>query len=561
MKASKKLLISALFLIILNACGPRSGMESKQNFDYSTYQEKGILTGRLTDGNSFYLTIENKTDNQISGRFLVDDNSALQKTHLYHTDSFGNTKLNIDQSIYSAILKEEKGIKYLVLPEIKELNIPKQSIPLNYKQGSNDNLYFQERYKNHLFQDIQTHFDVEYGKANGFYTSRPTHSSETESQEGIYKTLIKGIGSSLTSSNNLPLTMDIYEPKDDNLQLNRAVIVYIHGGAFFLGDKQNSLQKIFTDLLVKKGYVVVSINYRLGFNLLQAEAGVERAIYGGVQDTRAAIRFLIQNKDKYRIDPNHIYLCGNSAGAIIALHTTYMDQSEIFNNAQAGRRNLVSFDNMKGLDNSGNSFKQPVQIAGLISLWGGVLDLHLIDKKEITPTLLIHGTSDMIVPNNKGIPYESIFGFVVPKNWRIHGSEAISKHMNKLELPVTYIPLKNYGHEPQENTDGSLNENARIIQKEVNAFLYKNTLKHLNEARIRGKASLQPGDSAPIYQLIDSGKDIQIHWRVEGGIITEESDKTIRVVWFDSEENHKIDLWLTDENGVSIQKMITVTIH
>ncbi len=48
-----------------------------------------------------------------------------------------------------------------------------------------------------------------------------------------------------------PLYMDLYFPKGDTLK-KRPLLVYVHGGAFLFGDKENNLQKTITGDLVKK---------------------------------------------------------------------------------------------------------------------------------------------------------------------------------------------------------------------------------------------------------------------------------------------------------------------
>ena len=44
-----------------------------------------------------------------------------------------------------------------------------------------------------------------------------------------------------------------------------------------------------------------------------------RTVYRGIQDVRAAVRYFRANADELGIDPNRIYLIGNSAGAILSL--------------------------------------------------------------------------------------------------------------------------------------------------------------------------------------------------------------------------------------------------
>ena len=89
---------------------------------------------------------------------------------------------------------------------------------------------------------------------------------------------------------DIDLDMDIYEPVGDTLS-NRPAIIFMHSGAFFSGN--NNLDDM-VDLSItsaKRGYVAFNINYRLGLNILSSYSG-ERAVYRGVQDGSAAIRYI-----------------------------------------------------------------------------------------------------------------------------------------------------------------------------------------------------------------------------------------------------------------------------
>ena len=56
--------------------------------------------------------------------------------------------------------------------------------------------------------------------------------------------------------------MDIYTP-DGDTEINRPVILFMHGGSFYAGDKTDSYCVDFCTAFAKKGYVVASANYRL----------------------------------------------------------------------------------------------------------------------------------------------------------------------------------------------------------------------------------------------------------------------------------------------------------
>ena len=104
-----------------------------------------------------------------------------------------------------------------------------------------------------------------------------------------------------SNTQDIDLDMDVYQPAGDTLS-SRPVIVFAHTGAFFSGN--NELDDV-VDLSIsaaKRGYVAVSINYRLGLNVLSSYSG-ERAVYRAVQDGAAAIRYLRQHSDQLGINP------------------------------------------------------------------------------------------------------------------------------------------------------------------------------------------------------------------------------------------------------------------
>jgi len=82
------------------------------------------------------------------------------------------------------------------------------------------------------------------------------------------------------------------------------VIVAIHGGAFKFGDKASAHMAYMLEGL-KKGYAVISINYRMS-----GEARAPKLI----QDVKAAIRWIRANAKQYKLKADKIAAWGPSAG-------------------------------------------------------------------------------------------------------------------------------------------------------------------------------------------------------------------------------------------------------
>ena len=207
------------------------------------------------------------------------------------------------------------------------------------------------------------------------------------------------------------LVMDIFKPTGDNFTLRPAIIM-AHSGGFLTGNRNVNDMMALCDSLARKGYVTATIDYRQGFSLLDNVAlHSARAAYRGLQDGRAAIRYLRANSSLYGIDPNKIYFIGSSAGSFIALHSIYLDTpSEI--PTQAGvntyTNSTVPFTHVAPdlgpLDIGGNlSFNGKPD--AVVSFWGAVESTSLITPDNNTPVFLVHGEADTTVPFNSGSPF------------------------------------------------------------------------------------------------------------------------------------------------------------
>ena len=112
------------------------------------------------------------------------------------------------------------------------------------------------------------------------------------------------------------LVMDIFKPTGDSFTLRPAIIM-AHSGGFLTGNRNVSDMMALCDSLARKGYVTATIDYRQGFSLIDnVTLHSVRAVYRGLQDGRAAVRFLRANAATYGIDPTKIYFIGSSGSFI-----------------------------------------------------------------------------------------------------------------------------------------------------------------------------------------------------------------------------------------------------
>ena len=113
-----------------------------------------------------------------------------------------------------------------------------------------------------------------------------------------------------------PLLMNLYLPPGP-VTTSRPTVVDVHGGSFVGGERSG----VNGDMreYARRGFVGVSIDYRLiTVDRLNA-IGEVGAAQNALPDVQQAVRFLKANAATYGIDPARIALLGNSAGAALSL--------------------------------------------------------------------------------------------------------------------------------------------------------------------------------------------------------------------------------------------------
>jgi acetyl esterase/lipase len=119
------------------------------------------------------------------------------------------------------------------------------------------------------------------------------------------------------------LRLDKYEPAGDTATA-RPAIVWVHGGGFSTGTRTSPEVVDGATLFARKGYVIVSIDYRLwSGGCFPPTTQCLTAITHAKWDAQAAVRYLRRNASTLKVDPNRIAIAGTSAGAITALNVGY----------------------------------------------------------------------------------------------------------------------------------------------------------------------------------------------------------------------------------------------
>ena len=149
------------------------------------------------------------------------------------------------------------------------------------------------------------------GAATGTRYLDRVFSSATVTKDLAYGSAVNDRGQTQT------LELDLYRPAGDTATARPAVVV-VHGGGFVTGTKEKSA--VWADDLAKRGYVAVSIDYRLASGSIpRGSAAYVRAVYDAKHDAQAAVRWLRKNATAYGVDPDRIGITGGSAGAATSL--------------------------------------------------------------------------------------------------------------------------------------------------------------------------------------------------------------------------------------------------
>jgi para-nitrobenzyl esterase len=193
------------------------------------------------------------------------------------------------------------------------------------------------------------------------------------------------------------LFLDLYFPYEDTAS-KRPMVVLAHGGSFVQGNRKSTDMVAICKALASRGYVVASIQYRLGVSLSSGntlEKEFQQAVWRGAQDGRAAIRFLrkhIAEGNAWKLDDNHFYSGGVSAGGVLALQAECLDlPSEV----ASINLDTIALGGIEG--NSGNAGYN-WRVKGIVNLCGALGNVSWINNNTNISLCHMHGDLDRTVP-------------------------------------------------------------------------------------------------------------------------------------------------------------------
>jgi len=191
------------------------------------------------------------------------------------------------------------------------------------------------------------------------------------------------------------------------------------------------------------GYVVASINYRLGLPItLDLETPATEAVVRGYHDAKAAVRFfrkdIAESGNTYNINTDEIYMTGVSAGGFVALHVAYMD--ELSEMPAVIDQTLPGLGG--GLEGTSGNDGYSSDVKGIVNIAGAIGDTTWIQPND-EPILSFHGTGDTVVPFDSDML--QIFGFDVLE---VDGSSSVHERANNVGLFNCFEVYEGQGHVP-----------------------------------------------------------------------------------------------------------------
>ncbi len=232
------------------------------------------------------------------------------------------------------------------------------------------------------------------------------------------------------------LCLDVYKPETP--RADKAAVIMLFGGGFFSGERNNIHMQRWARSLTERGFTVISIDYRLGFNdkemvaanskLFKLTGLFKYCIDIAVEDCAAAVAWVSLNASMLDIDPSKIILTGSSAGAITILQLDYYRANSI---------------------DEASALPAGWKPAAVIPYSGGVMcrNSKLKYSTDPAPTMLMHGKKDKIVT------YKS---FGLPFSDKMHGGKKMDKALNRQDIPHWFIRFEDIGHEVANWLPGSV---------------------------------------------------------------------------------------------------------
>ena len=245
------------------------------------------------------------------------------------------------------------------------------------------------------------------------------------------------------------LYMDVYDPVAiPGDTLDRPTVLFVFGGGFITGRRDDPWVQPWFKLLNENGYRVVSVDYRLGlkgiemrfdlFHLVRSAEYTKKAVDMGVEDVFSSVRYLADHPE-IGVRMDNIVIAGSSAGAMISLSC----ELEACNRTE--RAAILP---------EGFHFAGVMSFAGAIMSNTGKSEY----KRTPCPQLLIHGTKDGAVTYNK-------MGFA---RWGMFGSSyLVEKVLHPAGYTYQIYRYVGHSHDMAANMMANWPEEKRFLEVSV----------------------------------------------------------------------------------------------
>lgn len=510
--------------------------------------ETSTFDGKI--GKSRIILVANPADSmQMSGFYVENRGKAVETPHTFSL-VLSPGKRTFQSDLYSGRVKKaqvsssEVEGKLVLYNARKKFLFFRPRVPITLQRRPLPDLAPSERYRNEIFPGVGIRKDISYGQAKGYWTSSPYAS------EPYIDVLRKGLIKTFKDQQPLDLKLDLYYPETDTFT-NRPLVMLIHGGAFYVGSKEAVTEKVLATNLAKRGYVVASIDYRLGFKPTGSD--VEMSGYRAIQDAHAALRYLSNHSGELGINPKQVYVGGTSAGAIASLNVAFMDDDErpasILKSEKDGLTGKIA--------SSGNRLTDPFEIKAVVNMWGAVNDVKIIDRDEKIPVLSIHGTADNIVPYDYDHPFKGSLGINRLIMDKMYGSKPIHDWLQALGIRNRLITLPGAEHEPELSEDRSLNHYMDTLNNRITRFLYEETAPEI----IVLPEQLVIAENSPLKPIPFLVRNGNVAWiEPEGGVKASANPADATVIWIKDREKKKISFITNNSFGAFNTITFPVTI-
>lgn len=269
----------------------------------------------------------------------------------------------------------------------------------------------------------------------------PSVSSSTYKKVTLPYKQVSGVDANL-------LSLDLYH--FETTGATKPVVIYVHGGAWAIGDKANSITNK-TNLFSSLGYVFVSVNYRLSPSAASSDPNrIQFPTHN--EDVADAVKWVYDNVASYGGDKQKMVLLGHSAGAhLVSLTGT----SEQFLPAKG--ISLATLKGVASIDTEGYDVAAQGNAGNETYL--NAFGSNSADWTKASPIAqLVSGTE-----------YPRFFIAKRGSNTRIALSDDFITKLQSVGVTVSQVMGSQYDHEGINDAIGAPNET--IITDPLKAFL------------------------------------------------------------------------------------------